>query len=162
MLENSPEDGEEDFSSYRDRLRDFGLDVEASSIFKAALPVSLRQENTSIYRFEYGEFLRRSIQNTLFPCDAYDFAGHLECYCQRTGNDPQLLADVLEYMDVNEPEVMFPYEPQRWERLKQAMKENGESLKKDAKKCENAWINRFCDVYTLLCTYHLGRTYLCY
>jgi hypothetical protein len=41
MLENSPEDGEEDFSSYRDRLKRFGLEVEASSIFKAALPVSL-------------------------------------------------------------------------------------------------------------------------
>jgi hypothetical protein len=149
MLENSPEDGEEDFSSYRDRLKRFGLEVEASSIFKAALPVSLRQENTSIYRFEYGEFLRRLIQDTLFPCDAYDFAGHLECYCKRTGNDPQLLADVLEYMDVSDPDVLYPYEPQRLERLKQAMKENGESLKKDAKKCENAWMNRFCDVYML-------------
>jgi hypothetical protein len=151
MLENQPEDGEEDFSSYREHLKRIGLEVEASSIFKAADQLALRQGDILDYRhsFDHEELLRRRIQNTLFPCDAYDFADHLGCYCKRTGNDPQLLADVLESRDVSNLEVLFPYEPQRLERLIQALNEKGESLKRAAKDCEDKWMNRFCDVATL-------------
>jgi len=151
MLENQPEDGEEDFSQYRDYLKRIGLEVEASSIFKAAGRLAFRQGNILDYRhsLEFEELLRRRIQNTLFPCDAYDFASHLECYCKRTGHDPQLLADILESKDVSNLEVLFPYEPQRLERLKQALKQRGKSLQKAAKDCEDAWLNQFCDVAML-------------
>lgn len=151
MLENQPEDGEEDLSLYREHLKHIGLEVEASAIFKPADRLVLRQGNTLDYRqsFALEELLRRRIQNTLFPCEAYDFAGHLECYCKRTGNDPQLLADILESRNVSNLEVMFPYEPQRLERLIHALNEKGKSLKKAAKDCEDEWMNRACDVAML-------------
>ena len=149
MLENQSEDREEDLSKYRDYLKRIGLEVEASSIFKAADRLALRQGNTLYFHWDYEELFRRRIQSTLFPCDAFDFAGHLECWCKGKGIEPELLADVLEWGEVANLEGLFPYEPQRLERAKQAMKERGEFLQKKAKECEDEWINRFCDVETL-------------
>ncbi len=151
MIENKLEGSEEDFSAYREHLEYIGLEMEASSIFKAADLLVLRQGNILDYRHssDWGDLLRRRIQNTLFPCDAYDFASHLECFCKRRGLDPQLLADVLASRDMSDLGVLFPYEPQRLERLQQALNEKGATLQKAAKVCEDQWINRFCDVASL-------------
>jgi hypothetical protein len=150
MIENQFEGGKEDFSTYGDYLKRIGLDVEPASLFRPADRIVLQQGNTFdySYSFENGELLRRRIQNTLFPTVPYEFCDYLEDYGKRKRIDPQLLADALESKNVPNLEVLFSFEPQRLEKLRQALEED-EGLLEKAKDCENEWMNRSCDVEML-------------